>query len=380
MDINLIGLLTKGSKLVNMYTGDVYTFVEQIGKSQFIKAVLKAEEKWNKYKLIYEEVPEKELTVDATELVPNDKIPFISVKGKKLFEVRNMEIVSYTRKKETIKARVVYLGKGKEEKDTVFTFVGQEGQDISDTGKGYTAEQFANDYNSKKRAVKRISVEDGFFAEKDTRFNVVDISTKRSQKKHPSFKKLLSEKEYKPLNASGLRKRMKKLGFYYKDEQAYKKCNVWARVVKKEKDVAVTEQYIKDLVNDNAQEHKLSRFSYFEAFNMAKQLYVLDAKYNYQIELANIKRKADIDVTEEEKAYTRANLDRLNKEISDCDDNLAELNGFRKAILSDRKKEIKADREARIENKRMLREVKGSKAGRASKKAKAKAQVAVATL
>ena len=140
MDINLIGLLTKGSKLVNMYTGDVYTFVEQIGKSQFIKAVLKAEEKWNKYKLIYEEVPEKELTVDATELVPNDKIPFISVKGKKLFEVRNMEIVSYTRKKETIKARVVYLGKGKEEKDTVFTFVGQEGQDISDTGKGYTAE------------------------------------------------------------------------------------------------------------------------------------------------------------------------------------------------------------------------------------------------
>ena len=378
MDINLIGLLTKGSKLVNMYTGDVYTFVEQIGKSQFIKAVLKAEEKWNKYKLIYEEVPEKELTVDATELVPNDKIPFISVKGKKLFEVRNMEIVSYTRKKETIKARVVYLGKGKEEKDTVFTFVGQEGQDISDTGKGYTAEQFANDYNIKKRAVKRISVEDGFFAEKDTRFNVVDISTKRSQKKHPSFKKILSEKEYKPLNASGLRKRMKKLGFYYKDEQAYKKCNVWARVVKKEKDVAVTEQYIKDLVNDNAQEHKLSRFSYFEAFNMAKQLYVLDAKYNYQIELANIKRKADIDVTEEEKAYTRANLDRLNKEISDCDDNLAELNGFRKAILSDRKKEIKADREARIENKRMLREVKGSKVGKASKKAKAK--VAVATL
>ena len=378
MDINLIGLLTKGSKLVNMYTGDVYTFVEQIGKSQFIKAVLKAEEKWNKYKLIYEEVPEKELTVDATELVPNDKIPFISVKGKKLFEVRNMEIVSYTRKKETIKARVVYLGKGKEEKDTVFTFVGQEGQDISDTGKGYTAEQFANDYNIKKRAVKRISVEDGFFAEKDTRFNVVDISTKRSQKKHPSFKKILSEKEYKPLNASGLRKRMKKLGFYYKDEQAYKKCNVWARVVKKEKDVAVTEQYIKDLVNDNAQEHKLSRFSYFEAFNMAKQLYVLDAKYNYQIELANIKRKADIDVTEEEKAYTRANLDRLNKEISDCDDNLAELNGFRKAILSDRKKEIKADREARIENKRMLCEVKGSKVGKASKKAKAK--VAVATL
>ena len=378
MDINLIGLLTKGSKLVNMYTGDVYTFVEQIGKSQFIKAVLKAEEKWNKYKLIYEEVPEKELTVDATELVPNDKIPFISVKGKKLFEVRNMEIVSYTRKKDTIKARVVYLGKGKEEKDTVFTFVGQEGQDISDTGKGYTAEQFANDYNIKKMAVKRISVEDGFFAEKDTRFNVVDISTKRSQKKHPSFKKILSEKEYKPLNASGLRKRMKKLGFYYKDEQAYKKCNVWARVVKKEKDVAVTEQYIKDLVNDNAQEHKLSRFSYFEAFNMAKQLYVLDAKYNYQIELANIKRKADIDVTEEEKAYTRANLDRLNKEISDCDDNLAELNGFRKAILSDRKKEIKADREARIENKRMLCEVKGSKVGKASKKAKAK--VAVATL
>jgi len=380
MDINLIGLLTKGSKLVNMYTGDVYTFVEQIGNSQFIKAVLKAEEKWNKYKLIYEEVPEKELTVDATELVPNDKIPFISVKGKKLFEVRNMEIVSYTRKKETIKARVVYLGKGKEEKDTVFTFVGQEGQDISDTGKGYTAEQFANDYNRKKRAVKRISVEDGFFAEKDTRFNVVDISTKRSQKKHPSFKKLLSEREYKPLNASELRKRMKKLGFYYKDEQAYKKCNVWARVVKKEKDVAITEQYIKDLVNDNAQEHKLSRFSYFEAFNMAKQLYVLDAKYNYQIELANIKRKADIDVTEEEKAYTRANLDRLNKEISDCDDNLAELNGFRKAILSDRKKEIKADREARIENKKMLREVKGSKAGKVSKKAKAKAKIAVATL
>ncbi len=380
MDINLIGLLTKGSKLVNMYTGDVYTFVEQIGNSQFIKAVLKAEEKWNKYKLIYEEVPEKELTVDATELVPNDKIPFISVKGKKLFEIRNMEIVSYTRKKETIKARVVYLGKGKEDKDTVFTFVGQEGQDISDTGKGYTAEQFANDYNPKKRAVKRISVEDGFFAEKDTRFNVVDINMKRSQKKQASFKKILSEKEYKPLNASGLRKRMNKLGFYYKDEQAYKKQNIWDKVVKKEKDVAVTEQYIKELVNENAQDPKLSRFSYFEAFNIAKQLYVLDAKYNYQIELANIKRKADIDVTEEEKAYTRTNLDRLNKEISDCDDNLAELNGFRKSILEDRKKEIRAEKDARSRSRKLLCETKGSKECKSSNKTKAKAKIAVATL
>ena len=75
------------------------------------------------------DVPEKELIVDAAELVPNDKIPFISVKGKKLFDVRNLDIVTYTRKKETIKARVVYLGKGKEDKDAVFTFVGQDGQE-----------------------------------------------------------------------------------------------------------------------------------------------------------------------------------------------------------------------------------------------------------
>lgn len=306
MDTNLISLLTKGSKLVNLYTGNVYLFIEQVGDSQFVKAVLQAEEKWNKYKMIYEDVPEKELIVDAAELVPNDKIPFISVKGKKLFDVRNLDIVTYTRKKETIKARVVYLGKGKEDKDAVFTFVGQDGQDISDTGKGYTAEQFANDYNTKKKAVKRITVEDGFFAEIDTRFNVIDIDTAKDEKKKVSVKKISFKKVYKPLNASGLRKRMKKLGFYYKDEKAYKKLSLWAIKVKKQEEVAITEEYVRRLASENSQEYKLSKYSYFEAYNIAKQLFVLDAKHNYQIELANIKRKATIDVTEEEKAYTKA--------------------------------------------------------------------------
>jgi len=361
MDTNLISLLTKGSKLVNLYTGDVYLFIEQVGDSQFVKAVLQAEEKWNKYKMIYEDVPEKELIVDAAELVPNDKIPFISVKGKKLFDVRNLDIVTYTRKKETIKARVVYLGKGKEDKDAVFTFVGQDGQDISDTGKGYTAEQFANDYNTKKKAVKRITVEDGFFAEIDTRFNVIDIDTAKDEKKKVSVKKISFEKVYKPLNASGLRKRMKKLGFYYKDEKAYKKLSLWAIKVKKQEEVAITEEYVRKLASENSQEYKLGKYSYFEAYNIAKQLFVLDAKHNYQIELANIKRKATIDVTEEEKAYTKANIERLDKEIADCDSKLDELNGFRKTILDDFKKEIAAEKAEKNKAKKKVRKSKSIK-------------------
>lgn len=361
MDTNLISLLTKGSKLVNLYTGDVYLFIEQVGDSQFVKAVLQAEEKWNKYKMIYEAVPEKELIVDAAELVPNDKIPFISVKGKKLFDVRNLDIVTYTRKKKTIKARVVYLGKGKEDKDAVFTFVGQDGQDISDTGKGYTAEQFANDYNTKKKAVKRITVEDGFFAEIDTRFNVIDIDTAKDEKKKVSVKKISFEKVYKPLNASGLRKRMKKLGFYYKDEKAYKKLSLWAIKVKKQEEVAITEEYVRKLASENSQEYKLSKYSYFEAYNIAKQLFFLDAKHNYQIELANIKRKATIDVTEEEKAYTKANIERLGKEIADCDSKLDELNGFRKTILDDFKKEIATEKAEKNKAKKMGRKSKSIK-------------------
>ncbi len=361
MDTNLISLLTKGSKLVNLYTGDVYLFIEQVGDSQFVKAVLQAEEKWNKYKMIYEAVPEKELIVDAAELVPNDKIPFISVKGKKLFDVRNLDIVTYTRKKKTIKARVVYLGKGKEDKDAVFTFVGQDGQDISDTGKGYTAEQFANDYNTKKKAVKRITVEDGFFAEIDTRFNVIDIDIAKDEKKKVSVKKISFEKVYKPLNASGLRKRMKKLGFYYKDEKAYKKLSLWAIKVKKQEEVAITEEYVRKLASENSQEYKLSKYSYFEAYNIAKQLFFLDAKHNYQIELANIKRKATIDVTEEEKAYTKANIERLGKEIADCDSKLDELNGFRKTILDDFKKEIATEKAEKNKAKKMGRKSKSIK-------------------
>ena len=354
MDTNLISLLTKGSKLVNLYTGDTYSYIEQVGNSQFVKAVLQAEEKWNKYKMIYEEVPEKEMVVDAAELVPNDKVPFISVKGKKLFDVRNLDIVTYTRKKETVKARVVYLGEGKEEKDTVFTFVGQEGQDLSDTGKGYTAEQFANDFNTKKKAVKRITVEDGFFAEIDTRFNVASIDEKRNEHKNIPIKSISLKKEYKPLNASGLRKRLKKLGFYYKDEKAYKKLSLWELKIKKKEEIAVTEHYVREIASSNIPDVKLTKFTYFEAYNIAKQIYVLDAKHNYQIELANMKRKASIDVTEEEKTYTHLNIERLDKEISDCDSQLTELNEFRKSILTDLKKEIAAEKAARSKNKKMV--------------------------
>ena len=341
MDKNLIGLLAKGSKLVNLYTGNVYKFIEQDGDSQFVKAVLQGEEKWNKYKLIYEESPEKEMRVDAAELVPADKIPFISTKGKKLFDVRNMDIVTYKKGKDTIKARVIYLDGGKEDKDTVFTFVGQEGQDISDTGIGYTAEQFANDYNAKSKAVKRISVEDGFFAEIDTRFNVIEKAEKPKKVKQPS-KLFATKKEYKPLSISASRKRIKKLGFYYKDEKAYKKLSLWAIKIKKLTEEAVSEEFVRDLIGGKADVNVLDKFKYLEAYNIAKQLYVFEAKHNHQIELANIKRKASIDVTEEEKAYTSANIERLEKEIADCDDKLAELNGFRKTILEDYNKEMAA--------------------------------------
>lgn len=341
MDKNLISLLAKGSKLVNLYTGNVYRFIEQEGDSQFIKAILQSEEKWNKYKLIYEEEPEKEMRVDAAELVPADKIPFISIKGKKLFDVRNMDIVTYKKGKDTIKARVIYLDGGKEDKDTVFTFVGQEGQDISDTGIGYTAEQFANDYNAKSKAVKRITVEDGFFAEIDTRFNVIEKVEKPKRVKQPS-KLFATKKEYKPLTISASRKRIKKLGFYYKDEKAYKKLSLWALKIKKEIEVPVSEEYVRDLLGGKVDIDVLEKFKYVEAYNIAKQLYVFDAKHNHQIELANIKRKASIDVTEEEKAYTAANIERLEKEIADCDEKLEELNGFRKTILEDYNKEISA--------------------------------------
>ena len=362
MDKNLIGLLANGSKLVNLYTGDVYKFLEQEGDTQFIRAILQSEEKWNKYKMVYEDVPEKEMRVDSAELVPGDKIPFISVKGKKLFDVRNMDIVTYTRNKETIKARVVYLDGGNEDKDTVFTFVGQDGKDISDTGKGYTAEQFANDFNKKKKAVKRIVVEDGFFAEKDTRFNLAEIAEKAPKIEATTSTVVTTKKAYKPLNISGLRNRLKKLGFYCKDQTAFTKLSFWDMKVKKKKEIAVTEQLLilfnssdeskldELRMNDPAlyeqvieiRNNKLEQYKFIEAYNVVKQLLIQETKQNCQVELANIKRKASIDVTDEEKAYTSTNIVRIEKQIEECDKKLDELNGFRKTILEDYNKELEA--------------------------------------
>lgn len=373
MEKNLIRLLSKGSKLINLYTGDVYKFVEQIGDSQFVKAVLQREEKWNKYKLIYEVEPEKEMTVDSTELVPGDVIPFISVKGKKLFCVRNMDIVTYTRNKETIKARVIYLDGGEDIKDAVFTFVNQDGEDISDTGVGYTAEQFANDYNSKNKAVKKISVEDGLFAEIDSRFNDFDIKDKgktSTPKKNINIKKVF-EKTYKPLTITGLRKRIKKLGFYYKDKMAYKKLSMWAIKVKKQTENAITEDFVRNIISGRSEVKKLDGFKYLEAYNIAQQLYVNDCKHKDQIELANIKRKSTIDVTEEEKAHTKANLERLEKEISNYDNRLSELDRFRKSILQDSTKEIRV-----LKEKKHTRKTKVRSSDKEQSKSKEKTEVA----
>ena len=130
---------------------------------------------------------------------------------------------------------------------------------------------------------------------------------------------------------------------------------------KKQEEVAITEEYVRKLASENSQEYKLGKYSYFEAYNIAKQLFVLDAKHNYQIELANIKRKATIDVTEEEKAYTKANIERLDKEIADCDSKLDELNGFRKTILDDFKKEIAAEKAEKNKAKKKVRKSKSIK-------------------
>ena len=350
MNINLIGLLAKGSTLVNLYTGDKYSFIEQEADTQFIKVKLFEEEKWNKYKLIYEVEPAKELRVDASELVPGDMIPFVNLKGKKMFDVRNMDIVTYTRNKETIKVRVIFLEKGKEDKDTVFTFVDQNGNDISDTGSGYTVEQFANNFNTKRRAVKRISVEDGFFAEVDRRFNEVNKTDPFEKKK---VKKVDIPKEDKPLTISGLRNRLTVLGFYYKDEVAHTILNPWKKIVRKEKEILVTEDFVKQVISDRDMD-RIERLKFIEAYNIARQLYVHDVKHKYQVELGNIKHKASIDVTEEEKAFSQQNMDRLEAEIESCDKMLTELHGYRKSIIEDLKKEVAHNKAEKRKNKKPL--------------------------
>ena len=358
MNINLIGLLAKGSTLVNLYTGDKYSFIEQEANTQFIKVKLFEEEKWNKYKLIYEVEPAKELRVDASELVPGDIIPFINIKGKKMFGVRNMDIVKYTRNKETIKVRVIFLDKGKEDKDTVFTFVDQNGNDISDTGSGYTVEQFANDYNPKRRAIKRISVEDGFFAEVDRRFNEINKADPFEKKK---VEKVKVPKEDKPLTISGLKNRLTILGFYYKDEVAHTMLNPWKKYVRKEEEILVTEDFIKKVISDREMD-RIERLKLIEAYNIARQLYVHNVKHNYQVELANMKHKATIDVTEEEKAFSNQNIERLEAEIESCDKMLLELHGYRKAIIEDLKKEISNYKEEKRQNKKPLFKGKAIKA------------------
>ena len=88
--------------------------------------------------------------------------------------------------------------------------------------------------------------------------------------------------------------------------------------------------------------NKLEQYKFIEAYNVVKQLLIQETKQNCQVELANIKRKASIDVTDEEKAYTSTNIVRIEKQIEECDKKLDELNGFRKTILEDHNKELEA--------------------------------------
>lgn len=328
MDINLIGLLSKGSILVNLYTGDRYVYLEKSEQPGYVKAVLQAHEKWNKYKLIYEDEPEKEVNVDVIDLVPTDKIPFMNARGKKLFDVRNMDIVTYKRNKEIIKARVVFLGNAENEKDIVFTFVGQNGDDISDTGNGYTVEQFAQEFNKKGKAIKRVQIEGGVFAEVDRRFNTT--TQEKDVIKEKALKKVKLIPTDEPLSVADLNKRLAKLKCGYKDGFAFEKTGLF----KHGKPRFITEKYLDTVIADAAV-GEIERFRYLEVYNIAKQLQVHEQKNKYQVELANIKRKATIDVTEEEKANSNSNIERIDANIAACDKELAKLDGYRRTIVND---------------------------------------------
>ena len=107
--------------------------------------------------------------------------------------------------------------------------------------------------------------------------------------------------------------------------------------VKKKKEIAVTEQLLilfnssdeskldELRMNDPAlyeqvieiRNNKLEQYKFIEAYNVVKQLLIQETKQNCQVELANIKRKASIDVTDEEKAYTSTNIVRIEKQIEE---------------------------------------------------------------
>lgn len=330
MDKNLISLLTKGSKLVNLYTGHVYRYIEQEGNSNYIKAILQGEEKWNKYKLIYEEVPAKEVRVDITELVAADIIPFISNKGKTLFTVYNLDIISYKKEKDIIPARVVLLEQAMEDENILFTLVDKAGNDISDTGRGYTVAEFSKIYNKKNKAVKKISIEDGIFAEVDKRFNIEENNADIVK----TIKKSNDVDTYKPLNLQGLHNRLKKLGFLYKDELAYKRLSLLEKL-KKETSFAVTTDMISSLVGSGFEGNKVDGTIYLEVYNIARQIREYGIRNGYEDEMLIMRDKATIDVTDEEKAYTQANIDRLENLIKECDIRIEELEAYRKSLINE---------------------------------------------
>lgn|GEM_PF-6026486 len=333
MEARLMNLLVKGSKLINLYTGNTYRFIEANNKSGFVNAVIDEEEKWNKYKMVYEVEQSKQLIIDLAEVTPHDKIPFYNAKGKKMFEVRNLDIVSFVKDKKAVTGRVVLLNNNAAEKTIKFTFVDQYGNDISDTGCGYTVEEYAAGFNPKGKLVKIIPIEFGAFAEVDQRFNQ-NVNTKSLEKKVKE-KNVEVVKEEKPLNESGLTKRLAKLGFIYKNGEATTKKGLFNR----KEVLVINEEYISKLLVEG-KEKEVKDLQCLEAYNIAKQLKAHNDKSALKIELANAKRKATIDTTEEEKAYTQANIDRLNEAIKACDESLDELNKYRKNIVQELNQKI----------------------------------------
>lgn len=337
MEKNLVKLLSKGMMLQNLYTNHKYKFIKQDNKENedYLEVVLCAEEKWNKYKMVYEDERSKTITISRAEVIPSDFIPFVNKKGKVKFEVRNMDIVTYKQGKKTIKARVILIAGAEEPQNVIFTFVGSNGEDISDTGKGYTASEFAVEYNKNGRAVRKTIQTDGVFSEVDTRFNVESKNNPYKVECYKKPKKEKKEKKEQPLLSIGsIKTILKGLKFEYKDGLA---------IEKKKNAIVLTKETIHSILQNEDISVK-EKLRYEEAFNLAEQLKMQYTRKNYLIELANAKRAASIDVTKEEKDNTAFNINRLNGQIGELDIKLKSLNEYREMILIKKKAEKEKNR------------------------------------
>ena len=135
-----------------------------------------------------------------------------------------------------------------------------------------------------------------------------------------------NKSDYKSLDYNGLEKRLKSLGFIYKNNAAY---------FKKEPNIAVKDKLTKEVITSSDLNIRLNKLNYFEGVNIASQLALHDFIKESKKELEAIKRKATIDVTKEEKANSNTIIQKLNNKIEESQTNLNNLDKQRKRIYED---------------------------------------------